>query len=269
LPLEQVLEEAKDATFNADVSWIHRRDRDTDIYFVVNRSGNHIDLSGKFNVTGKDVELWHADNGSIEPAAYEMDSASTTVHIPLAEHEAVFVVFSKKATGTSRSIPQKQFTLLSELSGQWDLRFPKGLGAPEHIQLPQLISWTKHSDEGVKYLSGTGVYTMSFQVKKKTEERLILDLGSVKDMAEVFVNGIRIDLLWKAPFTAEITNAVKTGNNNLEIRVTNEWTNRIRGDQDHPDKKVLASTPMPFGRRQYELAESGLIGPVKLLSAKK
>jgi hypothetical protein len=161
---------------------------------------------------------------------------------------------------------------LSEVNGTWAISFPKGFGAPENIQLPQLLSWTKNSDEGVKYFSGTGVYTKTFEVKKKwlqPEERLILDLGSVKDLAEVFVNGTRIDLLWKAPFTADITDAVKVGNNSLEIRVTNEWTNRIRGDQDNPNKKVLASTPIPFGRRQYDLPESGLLGPVKLLSVKK
>jgi hypothetical protein len=265
LPLQMVLKDIpKDASFNADVAWIHRRDGAMDIYYVVNRSNAPLDLLGTFNIKGRDVELWHADKGNMEPAAYTLDSNATTVHMPLEAHEAVFVVFGNKPAVPARSFMQKQYTLLADIKGTWELSFPKGFGAPEHIQLPQLASWTKNSNEGVKYFSGTGVYTIKFDVKKQWQN-IVLDLGDVKDMAEVFVNGKRMDLLWKAPFTVDISSAVKPGSNNLEIRVTNEWTNRIRGDQDNPAKKVLASTPVPFGRRQYELAESGLIGPVKLL----
>jgi hypothetical protein len=75
--------------------------------------------------------------------------------------------------------------------------------------------------------------------------------------------------MWAAPFEVDITKAIKTGNNSLEIKITNEWTNRLRGDNDHPDHKILASAPAPFGRRQYELSPSGLIGPVKLLAVKE
>jgi hypothetical protein len=275
LPLKQVLAEAgvvKDAEFNYDedkVAWIHRRDGDTDIYFVVNRTNNPLDLTGRFNATGKNVELWHADNGSVELAAYSMDSLSTTVPLNLSENQAVFVVFSNKALQPSRVLSEKQYIELTQLTGEWNVSFPPGLGAPENIRLQPLSSWTNNTAEGVKFFSGTASYTKTFEVKKdwlKSGEEVLLDFGDVKDMAEVYVNGTRLDLLWHFPYEVNITNVVKAGSNKLEIKVTNQWTNRLVGDREHPDQKILASAPAPFGRRQYELTPAGLIGPVKLLA---
>ena len=130
----------------------------------------------------------------------------------------------------------------------------------------QLASRSDNTDAGVKYFSGTAVYSKSFEVKNLPKAaRVFLDLGKVGDMAEVTLNGKIIDTLWKAPYRAEVTGALKKGKNQLEIRVTNEWTNRLMGDRLAPaDKKVLSSYTNPFGG-QYKLSESGLMGPVKLL----
>jgi hypothetical protein len=264
----------KDAAFNYDddhVAWIHRREGNRDIYFVVNRKNTTIDLKGRFRVTGKNVELWYPGNGSIKPASYSIDSTGTTIDMQLTGNETVFVVFENKASQPSRFVSKKQYDELTELTGAWDIHFPKGLGAPEKIQLQKLASWTENSEEGIKYFSGTATYTKSFEVKKewlKPGTKVLLNLGEVKDIAEVYVNGTRLDLLWKAPYEADITKAVKAGSNKLEVLVTNQWTNRLAGDREHPDHKVLDSYPQPFGRRQYELTTSGLIGPVKLLACK-
>jgi hypothetical protein len=208
----------------------------------------------------------------MKPAAYDMDSVATTVHLPLLENEAVFVVFGKQTSQASHSVPTRKITPLTQLSGAWQVSFPKDLGAPGKIQLPQLASLTQNADEGVKYFSGTCTYTKMINIKKEwlaPGQKIVLDLGTVKDMAAVYLNGTRVDFLWKAPFQVDITAAVKAGSNKLEIKITNEWTNRLAGDAAHPDHKVLSSWPMPFGARQYELEPSGLIGPVSLLSAER
>lgn len=274
-PLGQVLMDigiAKDAAFNYDdeyISWIHRREGDRDIYFVVNRKNIPLTINGRFRVTGRDVELWHPGDGSAGPASYTMDSTGTMLDLQLTANEAVFIVFQNRTSQQARSLAKKQYTQISELTGTWSISFPKGLGAPGKIQLQKLTSWTENSEEGVKYFSGTGTYSKMFEIKKewlKPGMRLTLDLGDVKDMAEVYVNDKRLDLLWKVPFEIDITNAIKAGSNKLEIKVTNQWTNRLAGDRDHPGHKVLDSWPQPFGRRQYDLAPSGLIGPVRLLN---
>jgi hypothetical protein len=103
----------------------------------------------------------------------------------------------------------------------------------------------------------------------KTGARLLLDLGTVQDLAEVSVNGKAIGLLWKPPYRVDVTGTLKPGENRLEIKVTNQWTNRLIGDRSAPpEKKVLAAggaAPGGVGAINQALPASGLIGPVTLL----
>jgi hypothetical protein len=162
--------------------------------------------------------------------------------------------------------------MLATLSGPWDLFFPPHLGAPEKIRLVNLESWTANSDPGVKHFSGTAIYTKTIQVPKiwlKSGTRIVLDLGNVKDIAQVLINGRPEAIVWKPPFRADITGHLKAGKNRLEIKVTNQWTNRQIGDSElGPGRRVLASSSGEIGRfgPPPTLAEAGLIGPVTVVS---
>lgn len=130
-----------------------------------------------------------------------------------------------------------------ELSGSWQLSFPSKLGAPEQISLPELISLHKHTEDGVKYFSGTSTYSKEFKVpakllagKAKKNRHLYLDLGRVEVIAEVQVNGKDLGILWKRPYLIDVTDAVKAGLNKLEIKVTNLWPNRLIGDEHLPEE---------------------------------
>ena len=137
------------------------------------------------------------------------------------------------------------------------------------MRLLELSSWTEHKDRGIKYFSGTGTYTKTFEVQNewlKSKGEIILDLGTVGEMAEVYLNGTKLDLLCKAPYALEITDFLRPGKNHLQVKATNQWTNRLLGDSKMKDNKVLDSYTRPFLLNNYELTESGLIGPVKLLT---
>ena len=158
------------------------------------------------------------------------------------------------------------------MTGPWNVSFPPNLGAPENVQLTELESWTENANEGVKYFSGTAAYNktvVALQSWFRPGVKIVLNLGMVKDIAEVSVNGKALGTLWKEPYQVDVTNTLKSGANQLEIKVTNQWTNRLAGDYSAPpDKKVLTpSGPMMrgFGRPQQP-AESGLLGPVTLVS---
>jgi len=278
-PLKEVLKAASvkpdvefDKPLDSDLSWIHRRDGNNDIYFVVNRTDKPLDINARFKVSGKEAELWHADNGSVTPAGYTLNGDKTTVPLHLAEREAIFVTFNKPATATARKIPTLSPPVVQSITGTWDVTFPPKMGAPAKLHLPNLTSWTMNADSGVRYFSGTATYYKTVQINPTiiaAGQKVVLDLGQVGDIAEVYVNGVKLDTLWKAPYRADITKAIKPGTNKLEIKVTNEWTNRLIGDQRAPaDKKILDSYTAPFGG-QYQLTESGLIGPVNLLIEKK
>ncbi len=257
---------------DANLSWLHRRAGDADIYFVANRTDSAQDVAARFRITGKEAELWHPDTGAIEPTEYSIADGRTTVPLHLTERESVFVVFRRAASSPSRTLTRAMNTPLATLSGPWDVNFPPNMGAPAKIQLAKLESWTANRDEGVKYFSGTATYTKTVQAPQswfRPGAKILLDLGAVKDIAEVSINGKAGGTVWKAPYQVDVTSALKPGANQLEIKVTNEWTNRLIGDRSAPlNKKVLAASGSPTGGpgAPQALAESGLIGPVKVVS---
>jgi hypothetical protein len=253
-------------TLDSKIDWIHRRTEDADIYFIVNSTDYQIKTDIRFRVAGKNAEIWDPATGEMQPAGYSFSGNMTVVPVNLAERQSVFIVFRSKTFVPARSIPESSPVSTAEIAGSWEISFPSGLGAPAKITLDTLKSWTLNADEGVKYFSGTAVYTKSFETSKLFLEngtRFILDLGMVGDIAEVSVNGSQTGILWKAPFQADITGMIRKGTNKIEIKVTNEWTNRLAGDmKSAPGKKILNS---PLFVRASILNESGLIGPVKIL----
>ena len=150
----------------------------------------------------------------------------------------------------------------------WKLAFPKGMGAPGSLLLEGLVSWTDSPDPGVKYFSGTASYSNSFVVPEEHPQKgysFVLDLGKLKEVAEVFINGKSAGILWKEPFRVDITRFVKPGDNTLDVAVTNLWNNRIVGDLQPGNGTAYARTNMKtrFSART-PLISSGLLGPVKI-----
>lgn len=179
------------------------------------------------------------------------------------------------------------------LSGGWDLRFPAGKGAPASAHFSKLISWPDSTVDGIKYFSGTATYHTSFSVGslRKTGASYWLDLGRVKNLAVVSLNGHTLPTLWKAPFRVDATRWLRAGKNDLVVKVTNLWPNRLIGDERYPPdahyngaiqswpewivkggarpvrppSSRVAFTTWQFFSKDSPLLESGLIGPVKLV----
>jgi len=179
------------------------------------------------------------------------------------------------------------------VSGNWDLAFPPGGGAASHFSFDRLSSWSDHPDAGVRYFSGTAVYTTAFTLPASSlgpDRCLTLDLGRVEVMARVRLNGQDLGLLWKAPYQVDITRAARAGQNSLQVEVTNLWPNRMIGDEQLPEDSdradngtlrqwpqwVLDGKPSPTGRFTFtswrlwhkgdRLQPSGLLGPVQTIS---
>lgn len=177
-----------------------------------------------------------------------------------------------------------------EMDDNWQLSFPPNWGAPDSVILDKLISWTDHPNAGVKYFSGTATYEKEINIPGEdfdSNREVWLDLGTVKNFAEVSVNGHSLGVLWKPPFRVNITGVARPGTNSLEVKVTNLWPNRLIGDEQLPDDRewdgkqlkawpqwLLDGKPSPTGRLTFTtwhhwtkddgLLESGLIGPVTL-----
>lgn len=291
LPLDKVLkyngvkEDVLDHRTLSEVSWIHRRDGDKDIYLVVNRTDSTQNLHVQFRVTGKEPILWHPDRGNSEEVSYQMNADNTEVPVSLEPHETVYVVFDKATQQKSKWVDHYTHKAVGKIDGAWQLTFPANWGAPTGVQqMDKLASWTENTNDGIKYFSGTATYTKTFDVTKDMLKtgKLSVDLGNVGDIAVVTINGGKPDTLWHAPYRT-VSSELKSGKNTIKVEVTNEWTNRIAGDRAAPaDKKILASAPTPFGgnagnggargagpRPGPALPASGLLGPVRIMAEVK
>ena len=225
-------------------------------------------MKTSFRVEGKEAELWHPDTGLIEPAEYQIENGRTNVPLHFDPVGSVFVVFRNKAAAPSRTLPHPVRQELATVSGPWQATFTPNWGAPPQARFDNLVSWTNYPDEGVKYFSGTATYVRDINAPQewfKPGAKVMLDLGAVKEIAEVSVNGKPVGgILWKPPFQADVTSALQPGNNHLEVKVTNLWPNRIIGDrQPNATKKYAWLDYKPF-RADTALLESGLLGPVKV-----
>jgi hypothetical protein len=153
----------------------------------------------------------------------------------------------------------------------WKVAFPKGWGAPDSLLWNGLASWADSPDPGVKYFSGTASYSNSFVIPQDDPQKghsLFLDLGKLKEVAEVFVNGKSAGILWKEPFRVDISRFVKPGDNALDITVTNLWNNRIVGDLQPGNRTAYARTNIKkLFSAKTPLISSGLLGPVKISHA--
>jgi hypothetical protein len=251
-----------------ELPFVHRKLPDADIYFVDNRIGRAEELDVTFRIAGKAPELWHADTGKTEPASYRIAGGRTTVPLHMGADEAVFVVFRKPSLGSSRSVPTPVAASLATFDDGWRVAFQPDRGAPDSIGLGKLISWADHPDEGVKYFSGTATYTRTINAPSqwfKAGAHFWLDLGDVKEVAEVSVNGTPFETVWKLPYRIEVTDSLRPGENKVTVKVTNLWVNRLIGDQQPDATKFTFTTYKPYDAGA-PLLPSGLLGPVRLLA---
>jgi hypothetical protein len=198
----------------------------------------------------------------------------------------------KMADGKTRTVDVAKLSAPIELNTDWDVAFSPKDGGPEHAKFDKLISWSDSADKGIKYYSGTAVYTKRFDVPANwmaKNGRYELDLGHVEVMARVTVNGQDLGILWKTPYRVDISRALKPGENTLEIQVVNLWINRQIGDEFLPEdsdrnpdgtlkewpKWLLEGKQSPTGRHTFTswrlwhkdeaLQPSGLLGPVQIV----
>jgi hypothetical protein len=244
----------------------HRQLPDGHIYFVSNRSDRQESVDAIFRVSGKQPELWHADTGATEKTSFRVDGDRTIVPLVLGPYQSAFVVFREAASARERKLQAPDKLIAATLDGNWQLSFPAQGEAPAANRIVALGSWTEQPDKSTSYFSGTGTYTREFVAAESwfgTGTRLMLDLGDVRELAEVIVNGQSLGVLWQPPYRVEVTDALRRGRNTLAINVTNLWVNRLIGDQQ-PGATPVTFTSLPTYRAAAPLRLSGLLGPVRI-----
>ena len=242
----------------------HRTLPSAEIYWLCNTSDESLDPDVSFRCTGREPQLWNPEDGSIKPVSWKIEDGRTVVSLEFTPREAYFVVFGKRTSAKSASVPKENATCALTVEGPWTVDFQQGRGAPESAVFPVLESWTESGDAGIRYFSGTAIYKNTFNLEKGSG-RYEIDLGKVCNLAVVTLNGERLRTLWRAPFKVDITDALKDGENELEIGVTNLWPNRLIGDEQPGVKQRITYTTWPFYKAGDPLLTSGLLGPVRIV----
>jgi hypothetical protein len=253
------------------IAWTHRNGNGVDIYFVCNQkdSAQTIDLS--LRVNGRIPEIWNAVTGEIFSAkTWQVKNGRTELPVFLDRNSSLFIVFQQTTNQTSGSSGKNwiETKTVQTISGAWTAHFDPSYGGPKHpVTFTTFSDWSKNTDSSIRYYSGTAVYSNRFDYYSQKGKTVWLDLGTVHNLAEVYVNGIDCGIVWTAPFRIDISKAVKKGENTIRIEVVNTWNNRLVGDSHLPKEKRITSTMYPFKMEGKPLLPAGLLGPVVIETA--
>lgn len=280
----------------------HRRLTDGDIFFVNNLSGEKFCQRITFKAASDTPQLWDADKGTIRSiSSFETDGTSTTVEVSLNPDESIFVVFPDRCDYNKTVLPDYKVVTetATEITGDWDVTFEPKLAERFTRTYQVLKDFSEDEDPNVKYFAGTATYRKEVEIEDsaiKDGHRIILDLGEMNDIAEISVNGKSAGVAWYPPYVIDITDVAKAGKNTIAIAVSNNWANRLIGDEQHPadfewgeDRGIdkgramksfpdwfINNTPRPsegrktfnlwyYYRKDSPLNPAGLVGPVRII----
>ena len=250
------------------IVWNHRRSGGDDWYFITPaKDGKGFEGEVVFrNVEGRVCEIWHPESGLID-GCRGATALSGRVHLSLAPAQSCFVVFRDAAPSAALPCGALGACALPDVAS-WRVSFPGGWDMPTNTTVQTLAPWREMFRESpsARAFSGTATYTAEFGLED-VRGRIVLDLGRVESIARVELNGNAFHDLWAYPYSLDVTRAVRKGRNVLKIEVTDTWYNRLVYEGWLPEAKRRTWT---FRRpsERLPLHDTGLIGPVKLLSYK-
>lgn len=315
--------------------YIHKTAGDVDIYLISNLTNQKVSTLVKLRSSGRKPEFWDAMSGKVLEVPEYKAGERTEIPISLAPGEARFIIFSEKLPSrwitklepnvlksandkyliqgekpfsvhysdkTRKRVKIKQCPEPIDLSENWSVSFIDGRGAPQKpVMFEKLISWTERPEDGIKFYSGVAEYVKVFTLPQDypgKHKRCILELGEIRDIAQVTVNGHKPQFVWNHPAELDITDMLVAGENTLIIGIANRWINRLIGDErtftESPRYRqgnsnftngVIEEFPKWMGDQERaaqqnprftfttwkhytpdsELQKSGLIGPVRLV----
>jgi len=261
---------------NADViipeqfNYIHRKDGDSEVYFLTNQSQRNFNGEIGFKISGMQPELWNAVSGEIyDLPEFSERNGYTFLPLKFNETDAWFIVFRKKAAGQTSGKNFDETVTDQAIDGSWMVSFNTKMDAPAKVEFKSLSDWTANENKNIQYYGGTATYSLNFDWVGDGAKKYFIDLGRVEKLASVRINGKSLGTVWCYPYRLEVSNVLKKGKNTLEVDVTNPWWNRIVGDLQDDNTKKHTWMTFPFEWAKVSpLQSAGLFGPVVIETLK-
>lgn len=248
------LDISPDITVPEGIGYTHRKGNDADIYFLCNPTDKSQTFKPGFRAKGNKKYIADPMDGNIYNATDE---------ITLEPGASTFVVITDTTIGTTEKICYNNGLPLQ--CKEWNVTFEE---TGKNIRTKELFDWGTAKNDDVKYYSGHATYETTFKYKGNNGDKVMLDLGKVENIATVYVNGIKCGTAWIAPYTVDITAAVKKGNNTLKIEIVNTWANAILGNDLGTPPFDGIWTNGKYRRAEKTTLPAGLLGPVRIMNKK-
>jgi hypothetical protein len=252
---------------DSQIFFVHRSLEAKDIYFYTNRLNRVEPISFAFRSKGKKPMLWDAQSGKTHELGYRIEGEYTVIDRELRPFESAYIVFDEDTSTKSFSPTARHQMPVAQYDSNWQVSFVPKNAAKTFERVLSVGDWSNSSDMDIKYFSGTADYQRVINLPASSiddSHALYLDLGEVREMAEVSINGKTVDLLWKPPYRVNIKPYVNVGENQLSVKVTNLWVNRLIGDVQ-PGVVRTTAKPIAAYSPDAPLRVSGLMGPVRIV----
>ncbi len=275
MDMKQALEFVKvPADFNPEgkypVLWTHRTLPGMEIYFLTNQGAGRVDFKPSFRVAGMRPQLWNAVTGKMRLLnEFSELEGRTIVPLTMEPGQSWFVVFTDQTSGLTDDGCQTNFPdkkIFRVLAGPWKADFAnKVIGPKQPVMFEKLMDLAENENDSIRFYSGTITYSTEFELEKvPLANKIYIDLGEVKVIAHVKINGKDAGGIWMFPWMLEINGLLQAGKNTVEIEVANLWRNRLIFDSRLPEKDRYTSTWVSDISPGEKPASSGLLGPVTI-----
>lgn len=267
-----IVKDSGSKEYAQDIAYTHRQGDGVDIYFVSNQTDKMRDLDISLRVSGKTPQIWNPVTGEVSPIStshhFKDSGHRSDLRISLDAYQSLFIVLKETTKDIKETVTKEEVGRISGYSPKkaWTVQFdPTQRGPEKPVIFEKLTDWSTNSDDRIRYYSGTAIYKNMVNLKVNAKDKFTIVFDEISNLAEVKINGKSCGILWTKPYSLDITDAVKDGENTIEIEVANTWANRIMGDEDfgaEKDESKKIWTNAPFRLPVKELVKSGLTGNV-------
>jgi hypothetical protein len=278
-------------------NWIHRKTKDADIFFTANQGDSLLTVTLVPWDPACKPEIWDPYTGKTTMAP--LPETADSVRISLEPGSSKFIVMNHGKSNYRKAPAFETILLESRPVGEtWDVDFKPKMDDPFIIMSFTLKDFSQCDEERLKFFAGTATYSRTVSLGKDdltAGKRVSIDLGELNDIAELSVNGKKVAVLWYPPYKTDITDFLRKGDNLIEVAVTDNWANRLIGDEQYeadfewgddrgegagmamkafpdwfmkdgprPSKDRKTFVIWSYFRKDSPLQPAGLVGPVTL-----